>query len=76
MTAKEIVSLMVEILDIDDIETGDNFFDIGGNSILALTLIEELYERCQIRISLLEVIRSATPEALASLIERKAVRSR
>lgn len=76
MKALEIATLMAEMLDLDDIETEDNFFDIGGDSILALSLIEELYERCQVRVSLLDVIRCPTPEDLAGRIARNAVRSR
>lgn len=66
--AQDIARLMSEILDIDDIETTDNFFEIGGNSILALTLIEEVWKRCQARISLLSFIRSPTPDGLALLV--------
>lgn len=73
MTALEIAKLMSEMLDIDDLETDDNFFEIGGNSILALSLIQELQERCHVKISLLSVIRAPTPDGLALLVARDEV---
>jgi len=68
MTAREIATLMSELLELDDIAIDDNFFEVGGNSLLALSLIDELRSRYGTEISLLKLIRSPTAEGLAHLI--------
>jgi acyl carrier protein len=73
MTASEIAALISIILEIDDIAVDDNFFEVGGNSLLALALIAKIEQRCSVQVSLLDVIRAPTPEELASLIARDAV---
>lgn len=73
MTANEIATLISELLDLDDVATDDNFFEIGGNSLLALSLIKELRLRSGTEISLLKLIRSPTSEGLAYLITNNEV---
>ena len=72
MTASEIAALIGEMLETDDLTVDDNFFEMGGNSLLALHLIAKLEERSGVKISLLEVVRAPTPERLALLISGNA----
>lgn len=69
MSGPEIAALISSILDIDDIAIDDNFFEIGGNSLLALRLIEGLAQRYGVRFSLLDVIRAPTAGELALLAD-------
>jgi acyl carrier protein len=68
VTPTEVAMLVQEILDTDQIEIDDNFFDVGGNSLLALTLISKIKERSGAALSLTSVISNPTPEGLAQLI--------
>ena len=66
MTPTEIAALMSEIVD-DDVAVDDNFFEFG-NSLLALRLLATVEQRCGAKISLLDLVRSPTPERVAGLI--------
>jgi acyl carrier protein len=68
MTPTEIAALVQELLDVDQVAPEDNFFDMGGNSILALTLISEIKEQYGATLPLIDVIRNPTPAGLARLI--------
>jgi acyl carrier protein len=52
----------------DPVAIDDNFFDVGGNSLLALTLIAEIEKRYGATIHLIDVVHNPTPEGLARLI--------
>lgn len=69
MESVDVVSLFEEILGIDDILDDDNFFDVGGNSILALTLLAEIEKRWGVTLALIDVIRAPTSGEVAGLIE-------
>jgi acyl carrier protein len=66
----EVSALMRDILDFDQVAPDDNFFDVGGTSVMALTLIAEVAKRYGVRLRLIDVIGNATPVALAELIGR------
>ena len=72
MTVDEVISLMARLLDQDDIEPDDNFFDIGGNSIMALSLIEAIRQKSGVGIPLIDFVYGATPRELARRIEPSA----
>lgn len=67
MTPTEVAVLMQDLLDSDKPAADDNFFDIGGNSILALRLISEIHNRSGAVLPLIEVIRNPTPDGIALL---------
>ncbi|MER6169295.1 acyl carrier protein [Streptomyces violaceorubidus] len=68
MTPFEMMRLMARTLDISHMETDDSFFEFGGNSLLAWQMIVELEERYGVRISLLDLVRSPTPDQLAAFV--------
>jgi acyl carrier protein len=70
MSYPDIEELFSDIIGTDDVIADDNFFDIGGNSILALRLIAEIEQRYGVSLALLDVIRAATPRGVAGLIAR------
>ena len=72
MSPSELATLIQEILDTDRMAVDDNFFDLGGNSILALTLISRVEERCGVALPLIDVIRNPTPAGIAVLIAKSA----
>jgi aryl carrier-like protein len=68
VTASEIAELIGEMLELSDVAPDDNFFEVGGNSLLALRLIAQLEGRSGAHISLLDVVRNPTPDHLAALL--------
>jgi acyl carrier protein len=68
VTPTEIAALIQKLLDLDQMAVEDNFFDVGGSSIQALTLISEIMRRYNVPLPLIEVIRNPTPEKLSRLI--------
>jgi len=59
---------MKEIANADDIQPHDNFFDVGGNSFLAIELISAVSNRTGVSLSLGDVIRDPTATAISQLI--------
>jgi acyl carrier protein len=75
VTASEIAALFSDTIKVDDIAPDDNFFEVGGNSMLALQMMAKLEAESGVTISLLDVVRAATPRELASLIEQRTTAS-
>ncbi|MFG2957735.1 phosphopantetheine-binding protein [Streptomyces sp. NPDC048291] len=72
MTPHQVAHLFGEIVEADDIAVDDNFFDVGGNSVLALQLIAGLTERSGLSLRLIDVVREPTPEGLARTLADRA----
>jgi aryl carrier-like protein len=68
MTPDDVAALMRDLLDSDDVAVDDSFFDAGGNSISALTLISEIRRRSGLSLTLTEVLRNPTPNGIAVLV--------
>lgn len=68
MNPVQVADLIAEIIEDDDVATDDNFFDIGGNSILALTLIASIRERSGVALRLIDVVKQPTPAGLARIL--------
>lgn len=73
MTPGEIVQLMEEIVGLDEVEADASFFEIGGNSFLALTLLARIQERTGILLGLLDVIRAPTAIGVSAQLARHTV---
>jgi hypothetical protein len=72
MTPDDIARLMAEIVGLDEVETDANFFEIGGNSFLALTLLARIQEQTGVLLSLLDVIRAPTSAGVSAQLARPA----
>ncbi|MEI7613066.1 MAG: amino acid adenylation domain-containing protein [Betaproteobacteria bacterium] len=66
---KRLCSLWSEILHIDPVGINDNFFDLGGNSLLALQTVALLKTRHDTDISVIKVYMHPTPAALTASID-------
>ena len=60
-----------QILNIPKSGVNDNFFVIGGHSLLAVQLIRQISESFEIEVTLAELQQSATISQLAILISKK-----
>jgi len=52
----------------EDVENDDNFFEIGGNSFMALSLISIIKDRFGVELTMLDLIRSSTPDEISALL--------
>lgn len=68
MTDLEIAELWAEILDIDEVETDDHFFELGGNSLLVIEVVKELKARSGVAVPLGDLLRDPTPRAVAAIL--------
>jgi nonribosomal peptide synthetase CepC len=73
VTAGKIAALIQEVLAIKQMAVDDNFFEVGGSSILALALIGKIKEEYGASLPLIDVIRNPTPSGLAQLVAESAV---
>ncbi|MGG4442796.1 non-ribosomal peptide synthetase [Brevibacillus fortis] len=60
-----------DVLQIQSISIEDNFFDIGGHSLRAATLVTKLHKELHINLSLREVFQTQTIEQMAQVIRGK-----
>ena len=68
MTPDDVAILMQDLLDSDEVAVDDSFFDIGGTSMNALTLISEVQRLSGVSLSLIDIVRNPTPDGIARLI--------
>jgi aryl carrier-like protein len=68
MTPADVAILMQDLLDSDEVAVDDSYFDAGGTSMTALTLISEVQRLSGVALSLLEIVRNPTPDGIARLI--------
>ncbi len=67
-TEKRLVQLWEELLRVKPISPRDNYFELGGNSLLAVRLMSRIDKLFQVRLPLSSLIHAQTIEALAQLI--------
>jgi acyl-coenzyme A synthetase/AMP-(fatty) acid ligase/acyl carrier protein len=67
----ELAELWEEILDVRPIGVDDNFFDLGGDSLVAMRLISHVAKRFQAEIPLQFLFRSPTVAAMAAMCRRE-----
>lgn len=68
---KELTAHWVEVLGIRKIGLHDNFFDIGGNSLIAAALVTKLRTQFDFEVPLAELLELPTIAQLCDLIETK-----
>ena len=71
MTPQEITAAFRTVLESDDITEDDDFFEVGGSSFSALTLVAHLNDGSGVILRMRDVIRARTPRGLAYVIETR-----
>jgi thioesterase domain-containing protein/acyl carrier protein len=69
LSAADIVALWERILDFSPIGLDDEFFDLGGDSLLALQLFDEIERITGRGLPITAIYETATPRRLADLLE-------
>lgn len=65
----KLLSLWRELLDFADLSINDNFFEIGGNSLLAMRLITRINKEMKASLPLVSLFHHPTIKSLASFIK-------
>lgn len=71
-TEAQMISLWENIIGIEGIGPDDDFFDIGGHSLLALRLFSRLKKEFNVNLPLAELVEAPTPRKLSALIDPEA----
>lgn len=66
----ELAQIWSEVLGIQSIGTSDNFFDLGGNSLLAVRLFTQIEKKFGQKLPLATLFQSPTIEQLANLLSQ------
>lgn len=70
-TERTIAAIVQEVLDVEQVGIHNNFFDLGGNSVHVVQILNKLRERLQREIPITEIFRHPTIHALAAYLDRK-----
>jgi amino acid adenylation domain-containing protein len=70
-TEKEIVQIWQDVLKIERVGIMDNFFKIGGHSLLGMQVVNRLRKRYSINLSVAAIFNAPTVEQMGRLIENK-----
>jgi thioesterase domain-containing protein/acyl carrier protein len=70
---KQLCDIFAELLGAERIGLDDDFFEMGGHSLLAMRLRTVIYDRFKIDLPLSTLLRQPTVAALAELAEQEAV---
>src|SRR5690606_11400678 len=65
---KQIYSIWLEVLGIEQVGIFDNFFHVGGHSLRAIQVVSRIEDALEVQISLGEFFSNPTIEKLAKLI--------
>jgi acyl carrier protein len=66
---RRLAAIWKRVLAVPDVSVADNFFDLGGDSLLAARLSGEIREQFAVDVSLRDVFDAATLEDLARVVE-------
>ncbi|UXX94784.1 phosphopantetheine-binding protein [Streptomyces sp. AD2-2] len=66
---REIAEIWAEFLDGREVGGGDSFFEIGGNSLIGIRILDRLSETYGVRLSVRDFYLAQTPARIAELIE-------
>jgi len=65
---RNLTAMWQETLSIDHVGIHDNFFDMGGDSLIATLLIEQLSEAFQVNVSLAALVNAPTVAEMSTII--------
>ncbi|MCG8585570.1 MAG: amino acid adenylation domain-containing protein, partial [Pirellulales bacterium] len=66
---EKLVRIWQSILDRPDVNVDDDFFELGGNSLLALRMFNMLEDEVSVRVSVANLVHHRTIRSIASLVE-------
>ncbi|MEO6638155.1 MAG: amino acid adenylation domain-containing protein, partial [Ginsengibacter sp.] len=70
-TEVKLVALWMNLLHLDDVSTRDNFFKLGGQSLVAMRLATAIRKQLKIKVTVKDIFNYNTIETLASYIDQQ-----
>ncbi|WP_036667671.1 non-ribosomal peptide synthetase, partial [Paenibacillus sp. UNC217MF] len=70
-TEAQLAAIWEDVLQISQVGVSSNFFELGGHSLKAMTLASRIHQALHVQVSIRDIFRFATIEALAPLVERQ-----
>ncbi len=67
----DLLHIWKEILNIEEVSTTSNFFDAGGNSLLAIRIVSKVREKLDLGLLVLDVMQYPTIKQMASFLTAK-----
>lgn len=68
-----LIALWKQLLNLERIGPDDNFFDLGGNSLLALEMVDAVWDEFSVRISLRSFLEHPTVRQLAAVLDNESM---
>jgi acyl carrier protein len=68
-TEDRLMALWRQVLQVSDIGSDDNFFDVGGNSLIAVALINEVRSTFNVDLPLISLFQAPTVSRMAQRVE-------
>jgi acyl carrier protein len=66
---QEIAEIWADLLDGREVGAGDSFFEIGGNSLIGIRILDRLSQTYGVQLSVRDFYLAQTPARIAELIE-------
>ncbi len=71
MLEQKLCYIWKELLNVDHVHVNDNFFKLGGHSLIAIRLVSRIHKEFNVEINIWEVFKHATVSSLAKLLISK-----
>ena len=68
---QELTKIWAQLLNCPQLNVHDNFFDVGGHSLLAVRLLRQMKNAISVEVTLAQLLRTPTVNSLALAIHRK-----
>jgi acyl carrier protein len=65
---RRMVDIWQTVFDLDEVSIHDNFFEVGGNSLMLIQLLSQVRQTFHTELSIRDVFMAPTPAALAELL--------
>jgi acyl carrier protein len=72
-TEEQIAAIIAELLGLERVGVNDNFFLLGGNSLLATQVIARVRESFDVEVTLLNVFDNPTVAGIAAVVEQSVI---
>jgi len=68
-TAKKLTVLWQQLFGFDHVDINDNFFEIGGDSVKAMTLLSKIFKTMEVKVPIAEIFNNPTIKGLSTYID-------
>lgn len=73
---EQITKIWCDILEVEQIEPDENFFDLGGNSITAMMILEEVNNKFNAELVSTDLYSNDTVRKMTAAIEKRLAETR